>query len=74
MKKKNSFGIVERFPTKCKQYFFPFSFSIENEEIINPPPFAPHFGGVLVPLAPQKFGTQCMPPFLKTLFEQKTEI
>ena len=49
---------------KMYKIFFPFSFSfpIENEKKTNPP-FVPHFGGVIE-----------MPPYLKTLFEQKTEI
>ena len=43
---------------KMYKIFFPFSFSfsIENEKneppLFAPPPFAPHFGGILVPLAP----------------------
>ena len=32
--KKNSFGILERFPTKCTKYFFPFSFSFSIENLI----------------------------------------
>ena len=65
--------------------FFPFSFSFsienekKNEKKMNPPslpspPFGPHFGGILVPLySPLKIW-DVMPPYLKTLFEQKTEI
>ena len=34
-------------------FLFSFSFSIENEKN-EPPPFAPHFGGVLVPLSPSR--------------------
>ena len=53
--------------------FFPFSFffSIENEKN-EPPPFAPHFGRLLVPLAPLEIW-DVMPPYLKRLFEQKAE-
>ena len=78
--KKKSFGILERFPTKCTKYFFPFSFSfsIENEKKRTPlfalPPFGPHFGGILVPLYSLLKIWDVMPPYLKTLFEQKTEI
>ena len=55
--------------------FFPFyfSFSIENEKKTNPPPFAPHFGGGPSAASPLKIW-DVMPPYLKTLFEQKTEI
>ena len=39
---------------KIYKIFFPFSFSfsIVNEKKNETLPFAPHFGGVLVPLAP----------------------
>ena len=78
MKKKNSFGILERFPTKCAKYFFPlsFSFSIENEKK-NEPPLAPSFpsilGGGSSAASPLEIW-DVMPPYLKILFEQKTEI
>ena len=41
--------------------FFPISFSlsIENEKKKRTLPFAPNFGGVLVPPASLKFGTLC---------------
>ena len=55
LERKKSFGILERFPTKCTKYFFPFSFlfSIENEKKRTPaslpsPLWSP-FWGVLVP-------------------------
>ena len=61
--KKKSFGILERFPTKCTRYFFPFSFSfsIENEKKNVPPlcpPFSLHLGGggVPMPLTPRNLG------------------
>ena len=61
--------------------FFPFtfSFSIENE-ITNPPSlpsslFRPFWGGSSA-TSPLKIwdASHAMPPYLKTLFEQKTEI
>ena len=74
MKKKNSFGILERFPTKCATYFFPFSFSfsIENGKKRTPLLCPPFFGGSSA-ASPLKIW-DVMPPYLKTLFEQKTEI
>ena len=64
----------KQFSYKMYKIFFPFSFSfsIENEKN-EPPPLFPPFGGggVLVPLAPQEIW-DVMPPYMKTLFEQKT--
>ena len=56
---------------------FSFSFSIENEEKNEPPPsFAPLFpqfwAGSSAATALEIWDV--MPPYLKTLFEQKTEI
>ena len=57
--------------------FFPFFFSIENEKKTNPPPpFAPlfpPFWGSSSAASPLEIW-DVMPPYLKTLFEQKTEI
>ena len=56
--KKKQFLNLWKISYKMYKIFFPFSFSfsIENGKKTNPshfvPPFAPHFGGVLVPLAP----------------------
>ena len=49
--KKKQFWNPWKISYKMYNIFLPFSFSffIENEKKI---PFAPHFGGVLVPLAP----------------------
>ena len=57
--KKKQFWNPWKISYKMYKIFFPFSFSfsIENEKKRTPPLFAPHFGGVLVPLAPEKFGT-----------------
>ena len=77
--KKNSFGILERFPTK---YFFHFLFRFllkteKNEPLPLCPPFCPPFGGggssAASPL--KNFGRNApIPEYLKRLFEQKTEI
>ena len=78
MKKKNSFGILERFPTKCTKYFFPFSFSfsIENGKKRTPPPLSPLLPPILggSSAASHLKIWDAMPPYLKRLFEQKTEI
>ena len=48
MKKKNSFRILERFPTKCTEYFFHFLFPFLLKTKKNePPPFAPPFPSIL---------------------------
>ena len=78
MKKKISFGILERFPTNVDTNFFffhfIFRFLLKTEKNTNPPPpFAPHFGGGSSAASPLKIW-DVMPPYLKTLFEQKTEI
>ena len=53
--KKKQFWNPWKISYKMYKIFVSFSFSIENEKKTNRPlcpPFAPHFGGVLVPLAP----------------------
>ena len=50
-------------------FSFSFSFSIENEK----KNFSPHFGGGSSAASPLKIW-DVMPPYQKTLFEQKTEI
>ena len=69
MKKK----VLESLKDFLQMYkiFFPFSFlfSIENEKKT----FAPHFGGGCNAASPLKIW-DVMTPYLKTLFEQKTEI
>ena len=51
--KKKKFWNPWKISFKMYKIFFPFSFSfsIENEKN-EPPLFAPHFRGVLVPIAP----------------------
>ena len=59
---------------KMYKIFFPFSFpfSIENEKKTNPTPFAPHLGGEGGSSAASSLKIwDVMPPYLKTLFEQK---
>ena len=53
-------------------FLFSFSFSIENEKN-NEPPFSLHFGGGSSAASPLEIW-DVMPPYLKILFEQKTEI
>ena len=77
-KKKNSFGILERFPTKCTKYFFHFIFyfllkSKKNEPPRPLPPVFPPFWGGPSAASPLEIW-DVMPPYLKTLFEPKTEI
>ena len=51
--KKKQFWNPWKISYKMYKIFFPFSFSFSIENGKNEPfPFAPHFGGVLVPLAP----------------------
>ena len=54
--------------------FFPFSFSfsIENETPLLPPPFFFHFGGGFSAASPLEIW-DVMPPYLKTLFEKKKQ-
>ena len=83
MKKKTVLESLKDFLQNLQNIFsFSFSFSIENEKNEPPPPFAPPpplpsiflgGGGVLVPLDPLEIW-DVMPPYLKTLFERKTEI
>ena len=73
--KKKSFGILERFPTKCSTYFFLFLFCflLKTKTKRTPPPLLlPILGGSSA-ASPLKIW-DVMPPYLKTLFEQKTEI
>ena len=78
MKKKISFGILERFPTKCTKYFFHFLFRflLKTKKKRTPSPFAPPFppfwGGSSAASPIEIWDV--MSPYLKTLFEQKTEI
>ena len=79
--KKNSFGILERFPTKYTKYFFHFLFRflLKTKKKTNPPPLCPpfslHFGGGGGSSAASPLEIwDVMPPYLKTLFEQKAEI
>ena len=77
LEKKNSFGILERFPTKCKKYFFHFLFRFllkkKKNEPPSLPPTWPPILGCSSAASPLKIW-DVMPPYLKTLFEQKTEI
>ena len=77
MKKKKSFGILERFPTKCTKHFFYFLFRfLLKMKKKDPPPlpslFPPFWRGSNA-ASPLEIW-DVMPPYLKTLFEQKTEI
>ena len=60
---------------KMYKIFFPFSFlfSIENEKKNETPPLCPPFWGGSSAASPLKIW-DVMPPYLKTLFKQKTEI
>ena len=77
--KKKSFGILGRFPTKCTTYFFHFLFRFllktkKNQPNPPLPTLCPHFeGGGSSDASPLKIW-DVMPPYLKTLFEQNTEI
>ena len=72
--KKNSFGILERFPTKCTKYFFHFLFRfLLKTEKNEPLPLCPPFWGGSSAASPLKIW-DAMLPYLKRLFEQKTEI
>ena len=79
MKKKKRFWNPWKISYKMYKIFFPFSvsYSIENEKKRTPSPFAPpfsiHFGGGSSAASPLEIW-DVMPPYLKTLFEQKTEI
>ena len=77
---KYSFRILESSPTKCTKYFFYFLFRfLLKTKKTPPPPFAPSLpytlggGGGSSAANPLKIW-DVMPPYLKTLFEQKTEI
>ena len=79
--KKKRFGILERFPTKCTKYFFHFLFGFllktkKKRTLFFAPPLCPPLfwgGGGSSAASPLKIW-DVMPPYLKTLFEQKTEI
>ena len=78
MKKKKQFWNPWKISYKIYNIFFPFSvlFSIENKKIKNQPPLPPlypPFWGGSSAASPLKIW-DVMPPYLKTLFEQKTEI
>ena len=73
MKKK--FWNPRKISYKMYNIFFPFSFSfsIENEKKNEPLPLCPPFLGGSSAASPLKIW-DVMPPYLKTLFEQETEI
>ena len=75
MKKKNSFGILERFPTKCTNYFFHFLFRFllkteKKEALPLCPPFCPPFLGGSSAASPLKIW-DAMPPYLKSFLSKK---
>ena len=76
--KKKQFWNPWKISYKMYKIFFPFSFSfsIENGKKRTPPPlspiFPPFWGGSSA-ASPLKIW-DAMPPYLKRLFEQKTEI
>ena len=76
-KKKNSFRILEILPTKCTKYFlyFLFRFLLKTKKKRTPPfaPLFPPFWGGSSAASPLEIW-YVMPPYLKTIFEQKTEI
>ena len=65
MKKKNSFRILERFPTKCTKYFFHFLFRflLKTKEKRTPPPLPPIFPGGFSAASPLKIW-DVMPPYV----------
>ena len=75
--KKKSFGILERFPTKCTKYFFHFVFPflMKTEKKTLPPLLilCPPIWGGSSAASPLKIW-DAMPPYLKRFFVQKTEI
>ena len=78
MKKKTVLESLKDFLTKCTKYFFHFLFRFllkteKNEPLPLCPPFCPPFWGGSSAASPLKIW-DAMPPYLKTLFEQKTEI
>ena len=72
MKKKNSFGNLERFPIQNVQNIISifFFFFYENEK--NEPPLCPPFWGGSSAASPLEIW-DVTPPYLKRLFEQKAE-
>ena len=77
MKKKTVLKSLKDFLQNVQNIFsIFFSFSIENEKKIEPPSFAPlfpPFWGGSSAASPLEIW-DVMPPYLKTLYEQKTEI
>ena len=78
MKKKTVLESSKDFLQNVQNIFpFSFLFSIENEKKKRTPPLLPplslHFGGVSSAASPLEIW-DVMPPYLKTLFEKKTEI
>ena len=76
-KKKTVLESLKYFLQNVQNIFsFSFSFSIENEKKMNLPPFSPlcppFWGGSSAANSLKIWDV--MPPCLKTLFEQKTEI
>ena len=73
MKKKTVLESSKDFLQNVQNIFpFFFSFSIETEKKKNPPLFSLFWGGSSA-ASPLEIW-DVMPPYLKTLFEQKTEI
>ena len=69
MKKKTVLESLKDFLQNVQNIFSPFSFSIKN----GTPPLCPPFWGGSSAASPLKIW-DVMPPYLKTLLEQKTEI
>ena len=77
-KKKTVLESLKDFLTKCTKYFFHFLFRFllkteKNEPLPLCPSFCPPFWGGSSAASPLKIW-DAMPPYLKRLFEQKTEI
>ena len=78
MEKKKVLESLKYFLQNVQNIFpFSFSFSIENGKNeplpLSPPPLPPILGGFYSAASPLKIW-DAMPPYLKRLFEQKTEI
>ena len=74
MKKKTVLESLRDFLTKCTKYFFHFLFRfLLKTEKNEPLPLCPPFWGGSSAASPLKIW-DAMPPYLKRLFEQKTEI
>ena len=73
MKKKTVLESLKDFLQNVPN-IFPFFFYLKRTPPNPPPPFAPHLGGGGSSAASPLKIWDVMPPYLKTLFEQKTEI